>query len=50
MAGFFVFAFSGYEGIWILGLLVTTMVVLGIVVDFLLLPPLLLALDRREDR
>ena len=47
-AGFIVFAFSGYEGIWILGLMVTMMVVLGIVVDFLLLPPLLLALDRRN--
>ena len=49
VAGFIVFAFSGYEGIWILGLLVTIMVVLGIVVDFLLLPPLLLYLDRRDD-
>lgn len=47
-AGFMVFAFSGYEGIWILGLMVTTMVVLGIIVDFLLLPPLLLALDRAK--
>ena len=45
-AGFVVFAFAGYEGVWILGLMVTMMVVLGIVVDFLLLPPLLLALDR----
>ena len=45
-AGFSVFAFSGYEGIWILGLMVTIMIVLGIVVDFLLLPPLLLAFDR----
>ena len=47
-AGFVVFAFSGYEGIWILGLMVTMMVVLGIIVDFLLLPPLLLAFDRRK--
>ncbi len=45
-AGFVVFAFSGYEGVWILGLMVTMMVVLGIIVDFLILPPLLLALDR----
>ena len=45
-AGFVVFAFAGYEGVWILGLLVTMMVVLGIIVDFLLLPPLLLAFDR----
>ena len=47
-AGFIVFAFSGYEGVWVLGWMVTTMVVLGIIVDFLLLPPLLLALDRRK--
>ena len=37
-AGFVVFAFSGYEGIWVLGLMVMMMVVLGIIVDFLLLP------------
>ena len=47
-AGFIVFTFSGYEGVWVLGLMVTMMVVLGIIVDFLLLPPLLLALDRRK--
>ena len=47
-AGFIVFAFAGYEGVWILGLMVTMMTVLGIIVDFLLLPPLLLALDRRR--
>ena len=46
--GFLVFVFSGYEGVWILGLMVSMMVVLGIVVDFLILPPLLLALDRRK--
>ena len=48
MAGFVVFAFSGYEGIWILGMMVTLMVALGIIVDFLLLPPLLMALDQRK--
>ena len=47
-AGFIVFTFAGYEGVWVLGLMVTIMVVLGIVVDFLLLPPLLMALDRRK--
>ena len=47
-AGFIVFTFSGYEGVRVLGLMVTMMVVLGIVVDFLLLPPLLMALDRRK--
>ena len=49
-AGFAVFVLSGYEGIWILGLMVTMMVLLGIIVDFLLLPPLLLALDRKDRR
>ena len=47
-AGFVVFAFSGYEGVWILGLMVTMMVILGIVVDFLILPPLLMVLDRTK--
>ena len=47
-AGFSVFAFAGYEGVWILGVMVTMMVVLGIVVDFLLLPPLLMVLDRES--
>lgn len=47
-AGFIAFAFAGYEGVWILGLMVTMMVVLGIIVDFLLLPPILLALDRTK--
>ena len=47
-AGFVVFVFSGYQGVWVLGLMVSIMVVLGIIVDFLLLPPLLLLLDRRK--
>lgn len=42
------FTFSGYEGVRVLGLMVTMMVVLGIIVDFLLLPPLLMTLDRRK--
>ena len=46
--GFIVFVFSGYEGIWILGVMVSMLVVLGIIVDFLLLPPLLMALDRKR--
>ena len=46
--GFIVFVFSGYEGIWILGVMVSMLVVLGIIVDFLLLPPLLMAIDRRK--
>ncbi len=47
-AGFVVFVFSGYQGVWILGLMVSIMVVLGIITDFLLLPPLLMALDRKR--
>lgn len=47
-AGFVVFVFSGYQGIWILGLMVSIMVILGIITDFLLLPPLLMALDRKR--
>ncbi len=47
-AGFLAFVFSGYQGIWVLGLMVSIMVVLGIVVDFLLLPPLLLLIDRKR--
>ncbi|MYG42410.1 MAG: MMPL family transporter [Rhodobacteraceae bacterium] len=47
-AGFATFAFSGYEGLWVFGLMVSMMVVTGVVVDFLLLPALLLALDRRK--
>ena len=46
-AGFATFAFSGFEGLWVLGSMVTMMVVAGIAVDFLLLPALLLALDRK---
>ena len=45
-AGFLVFASSGFEVSWTLGLLVTTTVVLALAADFLLLPALLLAVDR----
>ena len=47
-AGFLVSATSGFEVGWTLGLLVTTMIVLALAADFLLLPALLLAIDRRE--
>lgn len=47
-AGFLAFVFSGYQGIWVLGMMVSIMVILGILVDFLILPPLLLALERRR--
>ena len=46
-AGFLVFAISGFEVSWTLGLLVTTTVLLALVADFLLLPALLLTIDRR---
>ncbi len=47
-AGFLVFASSGYEPSWALGLLVTITIVFALVADFLLLPPLLMAIDRRK--
>ena len=47
-AGFLVFAASGFELSWALGLLVTTTIIFALAADFLLLPPLLLALDRRN--
>ncbi len=46
--GFLVFATSGFEVSWALGLLVTTTIVFALVADFLLLPTLLIALDRRN--
>lgn len=47
-AGFLVFASSGYDGSSTLGLMVTIAIVCGLITDFLLLPPLLMALDRRK--
>ena len=46
--GFLVFASSGFEVSWALGLLVALTIVLALIADFLLLPPLLMALDRRK--
>ena len=48
VAGFLVFASSGFEVSWTLGVLVATTLVLALLADFLLLPPLLMALDRRK--
>ena len=45
---FLVFAFSGFESSWALGLLVMLTIVFALLADFLLLPPLLMALDRRK--
>ena len=47
-AGFLVFATSGFEVSWALGLLVTMTILFALAADFLLLPPLLIALDRRK--
>ena len=46
--GFLVFASSGFEISWALGLLVTLTICFALLADFLLLPPLLMALDRRK--
>ena len=48
VAGFLVFASSGFEVSWTLGVLVAITLSLALVADFLLLPPLLMALDRRK--
>ncbi len=47
-AGFLLmFLLSGFSGIWILGAMVASMVFFGLFIDFLLLPPMLMALERR---
>lgn len=47
-AGFLVFATSGFEVSWTLGMLVALTIGFALSADFLLLPPLLIALDRRN--
>ena len=47
-AGFLVFATSGFELSWALGLLVTTTIIFALAADFLFLPTLLIAIDRRN--
>ncbi len=47
-AGFLVFATSGFEVSWALGLLVTITIIFALVADFLLLPTLLITIDRRK--
>ena len=47
-AGFLVFASSGFEVSWALGILVTMTIILALAADFLLLPTLLLAVDRKQ--
>ena len=46
--GFLVFATSGFEVSWSLGLLVAITLFFAMLADFLLLPPLLMALDRKR--
>ena len=45
--GFLVFASSGFAISWMLGLLVALTISFALVLDFLLLPPLLIAIDRK---
>ncbi len=45
--GFLVFASSGFAISWMLGLLVALTIGFALVLDFLLLPPLLIAIDRK---
>ena len=47
-AGFLVFASSGFEISWVNGLLVSSTILFALLADFLLLPPLLMAIDRRK--
>ncbi len=47
-AGFAVFASSGFEVSWSLGLLLMITIVFALAADFLLLPTLLIAVDRRS--
>ncbi len=46
--GFLVFAVSGFEVSWSLGLMVAITLGFALLADFLLLPPLLMALDRKK--
>ena len=47
-AGFLVFATSGFEVSFVLGMMVAITVVFALLADFLLLPPLLMILDRSK--
>ncbi len=47
-AGFLVFTASGFEVSWALGILVTMTIVIALLTDLLLLPPLLMAIDRKS--
>ena len=47
-SGFLVFSFSGYEPSQVLGILVAITIVFALIADLLLLPALLMAIDRRN--
>ena len=47
-AGFLVFSSSGYEPSWALGILVSKTIVFALIADLLLLPALLMAIDRKD--
>ena len=47
--GFLVFAASGFEISWTLGIMVTTTISFALIADFLLLPPLLMTIDKGEN-
>lgn len=47
-AGFLVFIASGFELTWVLGVLVAITIIFALAADFLLLPVLLIAIDRRK--
>ena len=47
-SGFFVFMGSGFELSWSLGILVSITLIFALIADFLLLPTLLLFMDRRK--
>ncbi|MYB89596.1 MAG: MMPL family transporter [Proteobacteria bacterium] len=49
-AGFLGFSTSGFEPSWTLGMLVTITIVFALMADFLLLPTLLIAMDRKRLR
>lgn len=46
--GFLVFTASGFELSWALGILVSMTIVIALLTDFLLLPTLLMAIDRKK--
>ena len=46
--GFLVFSLSGFQVSWVLGIMVALTILVALIADFLLLPPLLMAFDRSK--